>query len=135
VQSTGRSALCGQHFAPRPVQASGLSHFVSSPETHMKWYQYIAGFFAGAFLANFVPHFVQGICGNSFPSPFSNPSGEGLSSPTINVVWGLLNLVIGYILMRFGRVTQQNRWAILVFFAGITSMGILLSIQFAGKIH
>ena len=101
----------------------------------MKWYHYIACFFAGAFLANFVPHFVQGISGHSFPSPFSNPPGEGLSSPTINVVWGLINLVIGYILLRAGKVSSQNRWNLLIFFLGIVGMSILLSIQFAGKIH
>ena len=101
----------------------------------MKWYHYIACFFAGAFLANFVPHFVQGISGHSFPSPFSNPPGEGLSSPTINVVWGLINLVIGYILLRVGKVSSQNRWNLLIFFLGIVGMSILLSIQFAGKIH
>jgi hypothetical protein len=28
---------------------------------------------------------------------FAKPPGKGLSSPTINVLWGLLNLVIGYI--------------------------------------
>ena len=101
----------------------------------MKWYHYIACFFAGALLANFVPHFVQGISGHSFPSPFSNPPGEGLSSSTINVEWGLFNLIVGYILIRFGRVTQQNRWTILMLFVGIISMSILLSIQLAGKVH
>ena len=101
----------------------------------MKWYHYIACFFAGAFLANFVPHFVQGVSGHSFPSPFSNPPGEGLSSPTINVVWGLINLVIGYILLRVGKVSSQNRWNLLIFFLGIVGMSILLSIQFAGRIY
>ena len=101
----------------------------------MNWYHYIACFFAGAFLANFVPHFVQGISGHSFPSPFSNPPGEGLSSPTINVVWGLINLIIGYILLRVGKVSSQNRWNLLIFFLGIVGMSILLSIQLAGKIH
>ncbi|HXX33463.1 MAG TPA: hypothetical protein VEM15_03215 [Thermodesulfobacteriota bacterium] len=101
----------------------------------MKWYHYIACFFAGAFLANFVPHFVQGISGHSFPSPFSNPPGEGLSSPTINVVWGLINLVIGYILLRVGKVSSQNRWNLLIFFLAIVGMSILLSIQFAGRIY
>ena len=45
----------------------------------MRWYHYIECFFAGLFLANFVPHFVHGISGESFPSPFSNPVGEGMS--------------------------------------------------------
>jgi hypothetical protein len=101
----------------------------------MKWYHYIICFFAGAFLANFIPHFVQGISGNSFPSPFSNPPGKGLSSPTLNVIWGLINLIIGYILLRVGKVTQNNKWSLLSFFIGVVSMSILLSIQFVDKVH
>src|SRR3546814_20798444 len=37
-------------------------------------------FFAGAFLVNGVPHFVQGVSGRGFPSPFANPPGRGESS-------------------------------------------------------
>jgi hypothetical protein len=101
----------------------------------MKWYHYIICFFAGVFLANFVPHFVQGFSGNSFPSPFSNPPGKGLSSPTLNVIWGIMNLIVGYILLRVGKVTQNNKWNLLSFFIGVVSMSILLSIQFVDKVH
>jgi hypothetical protein len=56
------------------------------------WYDYIAGFFAGAFLANTVPHFIHGISGNKFPTPFSKPGGIGLSSPTINTIcWWVIS--------------------------------------------
>jgi hypothetical protein len=58
----------------------------------MVWYKYIACFFSGMFLANAVPHFVYGICGDRFPTPFAKPPGRGLSSPTVNVLWGLFNL-------------------------------------------
>ena len=51
----------------------------------MNWYDYIACFFAGMFLANVVPHFVHGISGDRFPTPFAHPPGKGLSSPTVNV--------------------------------------------------
>ena len=64
----------------------------------MNWYDYFACFFAGAFLANAVPHFVHGISGDRFPTPFAHPSGKGLSSPTVNVVWALFNLIVGYFL-------------------------------------
>ena len=101
----------------------------------MKWYNYIACFFAGIFLANAVPHFVHGISGTSFPSPFANPPGQGLSSPTINVLWALFNLVIGYVLFKAGRVSQTNKWSILVFFAGIAFISITLSVVFMGKVH
>jgi hypothetical protein len=77
----------------------------------MKWYNYIACFFAGLFLANFVPHFVHGISSEAFPTPFANPPGRGLSSPTVNVLWGLLNLIIGFLLLRAGKLSDKNKWA------------------------
>ena len=65
---------------------------------------YLCAFFAGLFLANAVPHFVHGISGDPFPTPFAKPPGKGLSSPTVNVLWALLNLILGYILLRMGKV-------------------------------
>ncbi len=70
----------------------------------MNWYDYIACFFGGVFLTNVVPHFVHGVSGDRFPTPFARPPGKGLSSPTVNVVWALLNLVVGCALFRIGRV-------------------------------
>jgi hypothetical protein len=101
----------------------------------MKWYHYIACFFAGAFLANTVPHFVHGISGDSFPTPFAHPPGKGLSSPTINVVWALGNLVVGYVLLRTGKVSHANKWSLLVFFAGFVFISIMSSIAFIDKVH
>ena len=101
----------------------------------MKWYHYLACFFAGAFIANMVPHFIHGISGDSFPSPFSNPPGKGLSSPMVNVLWGLGNLVIGYILLKAGKVSHENKSTLLVFFVGILCMSIMLSIAFVDKAH
>ena len=100
----------------------------------MKWYQYIACFFAGAFLANFVPHFINGVSGNAFQSPFANPPGKGLSSPTVNVLWSLFNLLVGYFLFNGGKVTN-NKWTKLIFFIGVSAMSIMLSISFADKMH
>ena len=101
----------------------------------MKWYHIVACFFAGAFLANAVPHFVHGISGDAFPSPFADPPGKGLSSPTVNVLWGLGNFVVGYLLLRFGRVSQERKWHLLVVFAGIISLSIMLSVAFVDKMH
>jgi hypothetical protein len=66
----------------------------------MPWYDYLAHFVAGAFLANGVPHFVQGICGNRFQTPFSSPRGVGESSATVNVLWGWFNFIVGGVLLR-----------------------------------
>ena len=65
----------------------------------MLW-TWIACFFGGAFLANAVPHFVSGISGRPFPTPFANPPGRGNSSPTVNVLWSALNVAVGFALLR-----------------------------------
>jgi len=99
----------------------------------VKWYDYIACFFAGAFLANVVPHFVHGISGDRFPTPFAHPPGRGLSSPTVNVVWALANLIVGYVLFRVGGVSGGNLASLAVFFAGIAFLSIPMSVRFAKK--
>src|SRR5580658_8920923 len=63
------------------------------------WYIYLLQFVSGLFLANGVPHFVQGISGHWFQSPFASPPGVGESSPTVNVLWGFLNLAVGLALL------------------------------------
>jgi hypothetical protein len=96
----------------------------------MKWYHYLTTFFAGVFLANTVPHFVNGISGNWFPSPFSDPSGIGKSSPLINVLWGSFNLLLGVILLKYSKLKASNKYSLWVLFLGILGMSILLSISF-----
>jgi hypothetical protein len=65
----------------------------------LPWYIYLLQFVGGLFLANGVPHFVQGISGNWFQTPFASPSGVGESSPVVNVLWGFLNLAVGFALL------------------------------------
>lgn len=55
----------------------------------MPWYVYLGWFFAGAFLANSIPHIVQGICGNRFQTPFASPPGVGKSSAVVNAIWSV----------------------------------------------
>lgn len=99
----------------------------------MEWYLYIAGFFAGIFLANAVPHFVQGVSGNKFPSPFAKPPGRGLSSPTVNVLWALFNVLIGYLLFCVGQVGSANLPSLIAFFLGVAVISIFSSINFQKK--
>ncbi len=66
----------------------------------MAWHFYLAQFVSGLLLANGVPHFVQGISGEKFQSPFASPRGVGESSPLVNVVWGFANLAVGLALLR-----------------------------------
>jgi hypothetical protein len=104
-------------------------------ETSMRWYHYLSYFFGGAFLANTLPHLGNGISGHSFQSPFATPPGEGLSSATVNVLWGLFNLVIAYLLVcRVGRFDLRNNRHVLTLGAGIVIMALLLAKSF-GRFH
>ena len=101
----------------------------------MRWYHYVAYFFGAAFLANFVPHFINGVSGSPFQSPFASPPGEGLSSSTVNVAWGLLNLLFAYLLLvRVGKF-ELRRWGHMgVFAAGFVLMAFMLAHTF-GRFH
>ncbi len=65
----------------------------------MSLIDYLAHAAGGCFLVNGIPHFVQGICGNRFQSPFASPPGIGESSPIVNVLWGALNFLLGTLLL------------------------------------
>jgi hypothetical protein len=99
----------------------------------LPWYSYVAAFFSGAFLANVVPHLVHGVSGDPFPTPFAKPPGKGLSSPTVNVLWALLNLIIGYLLARAAHLSTDSLPLLAVFFAGITALSVQLSMHFVHK--
>jgi hypothetical protein len=99
----------------------------------MEWYQYLAIFFAGVFFANAVPHFVHGISGNKFPSPFSKPPGKGLSSATTNVLWALFNMVAGFLLFSAAPVDHAHPLLLLTFFIGVAAISIMCSISFQSK--
>ncbi|MGE0703965.1 MAG: hypothetical protein AB7F99_16495 [Vicinamibacterales bacterium] len=97
----------------------------------MRWYVYIAYFFAGAFLANAVPHFTNGVSGRPFPSPFSSPPGQGESGAVVNVLWGTFNLAVGYLLLaRVGRFDVRRPLHVLLFAAGWLLMSIMLANAF-----
>ena len=65
----------------------------------MLWSHLPAYFFAGVFFANFVPHFVSGVLGRRFPTPFASPPFRGPSPPPVNVLYGLGHLAIAYALL------------------------------------
>ena len=65
----------------------------------MHWALLLADFLAGAFLVNGVPHFVQGLSGHSFQTPFAKPPGVGESPALVNTLWGVFNLAVGVLLL------------------------------------
>ena len=101
----------------------------------MKWYVYIAYFFGGAFLINAVPHFVNGVTGHPFPTPFASPPGQGQSPAMVNVLWGTFNFIIAYLLI--GRVGAfqlgKTRDVLLVGLGGFL-IALMLSVAF-GRVY
>ncbi len=97
----------------------------------MTWHAYLAHFGAGCFLANGVPHFVNGISGKKFQSPFASHPGIGESSPLVNVIWGMANFVIGFLLLYgVGSFTGSLNMDTLTVALGIFLMAIVLSWHF-----
>lgn len=99
----------------------------------MHWYNYVALFFGGAFLANSLPHLSNGISGRAFHSPFAKPPGKGLSSPTVNVLWGVFNLAVAYLfIVRIGSFNLHSGRETLAVGAGILWISFTLSHVFGG---
>jgi hypothetical protein len=92
-------------------------------------------FFGGMFLANVVPHYVSGIMGRPFQTPFAKPPGEGLSSSTVNVVWGFFNAVVGYLLvLRVGNFDVRSTRDVLALAAGALLISLFTARHF-GQFH
>jgi hypothetical protein len=101
----------------------------------MNWLPLISYFFGGAFLANAVPHFVSGMMGRPFQSPFAKPPGKGLSSSLVNVLWGLFNAAVGYLLVvRVGNFDLRANLHVLVLAAGALLIAISSARHF-GQFH
>ncbi|HEY1681741.1 MAG TPA: hypothetical protein VGF98_08915 [Candidatus Tumulicola sp.] len=98
------------------------------------WLQYVGYFLGGAFLTNSIPHIVSGVMGRAFQTPFAKPPGRGLSSSTINVLWGFFNLTLAYVLIcRVGNF-DPRAWDALAAGLGALAMG-LFSARTFGELH
>lgn len=101
----------------------------------MNWLHDASYFFGGAFLTNAVPHFVSGVMGRPFQSPFAKPPGEGLSSSTVNVLWGFFNVVVSYVLTwRVGDFDVRSADDVIAVGHGVLLMGLLMARMF-GRFH
>ena len=90
----------------------------------MTWLTYVSYFFGGILLGNAIPHFVSGTMGRAFQSPFAHPPGKGLSSALVNVGWGAINIVVGYVLLlHVGTFDLRDTWDAVAFGAGFISIG------------
>ena len=95
---------------------------------------YVALFFAGAFLCNCIPHLAAGLRGELFPSPFAKPPGKGDSSPVVNFLWGMFNLLAGSSLLYWHPVVVGFNVEFGVLVLGAFACGIHLSLHF-GKVR
>jgi hypothetical protein len=101
----------------------------------MDWLNLIWFFFGGVFLCNAIPHVVSGLMGHPFQSPFAKPPGRGLSSSTVNVAWGVLNLAVAYILIcRVGDLSLRSTADAVTLGLGFLLVGLLLARHF-GRFH
>src|SRR5271155_4767331 len=101
----------------------------------MEWIHDAAYFLGGAFLSNSVPHFVSGVMGRPFQSPFARPPGEGLSTSTVNVLWGFFNLVVAYLLLcRVGDFGLRSTSHVMALGLGFLLMGLFGAHHF-GRFH
>jgi hypothetical protein len=101
----------------------------------MPWYHYLSFFFGGAVLTNAIPHFVSGTMGMPFQTPFASPPGKGLSSSTVNVVWGAFNVAVGYVLFsRAGDFDLRNVGIVAATGVGALAMAVMLARSF-GRFH
>jgi hypothetical protein len=101
----------------------------------MDWLYLISYFFGGAFLCNAIPHVVSGLMGRSFQSPFAKPSGQGLSSSTVNVAWGVINLTVAYVLIcRVGDFSLRSTAHAATLGLGFLLIG-LISARHFGRFH
>ena len=97
----------------------------------MTWLHLASYFFGGAFLANAVPHLVSGMMGRPFQSPFAKPPGQGLSSSTVNALWGFFNLVVGYLLVcQVGRFDLRDAADAAALGLGVLVLAVLSARQF-----
>ena len=101
----------------------------------MHWPHLLSRFFGGVFLANAIPHLVSGLMGRPFQSPFAKPRGEGLSSSTVNALWGLLNAVLSYVLLiRVGSFDLKSTSDVVALGLGLLAMSLFCARHF-GRFH
>ena len=101
----------------------------------MDWLSLTSYFFGGMFLGNAVPHVVSGVTGRPFQSPFAKPPGQGLSSSTVNVLWGVLNLAVAYALIcRVGDFSLRSTADAVSLGLGFLLIGLFAARHF-GRFH
>lgn len=101
----------------------------------MNWPYLVSYFFGGMFLVNAVPHFVSGVMGKPFQTPFAKPPGKGLSSSIVNALWGFANFVLAWrLLLCVGHFDLRSIACIAPFATGALFIS-LFSARHFGQFH
>jgi hypothetical protein len=109
----------------------------------MDFLKIISYFMSGVFISNSIPHIVNGTSGRKFPErfPFKNSSQKETPleafffSPIANVIWGVLNLSIGFVIANsVGKFRIGLTSDMLVFMIGFTATAIFLAWNM-GRVH
>lgn len=95
-----------------------------------RWYHCATAFFAAIFFTNALPHFISGVLGMPFPSPFAEPPGIGLSTPVENIIWAIINFCVAYALVYFGKLDQRQLPIRIAFFVGAIVMAFYAASYF-----
>jgi|TARA_B110000263_G_scaffold240782_1_gene244323 hypothetical protein len=85
---------------------------------------YILVLIVGACVTNGIPHYIKGVTGQSHMTVFNK-----VSSPTVNVLWGLINWFLAFILYVLFNSFTDNFTGIHMIVAIIG--GVLISLRLA----
>ncbi len=100
----------------------------------MPFSAYIAHFIAAAIMTNGIPHFVSGVCGRSFRTPFVRMTGKPVSPPVVNVVWGWVNFLIAFLIFaNIGPLYIGTPGDTIFVAAGMLVMGVILAMIFGKR--
>lgn len=94
----------------------------------------IADFFGGCVVANAVPHYVAGVSGRAFQTPFAKPPTVGLSSSKLNVAWATFNALLAAGVFWFAELDVTDLAQAGVVFAGVVFFSFFLADRL-GRLH
>ena len=98
----------------------------------MRWYHSLSYFFGGAFPSGRASHLGNGLSGHAFQVPFAHRPERGCRPGLlVNVLWGLFNLAVGYLLVCGVGNFDLQRPSYVALGAGVVVFALMLAKSFA----
>lgn len=115
-----------------PVVCRSRAKFSMPPPSHaespLPWIiAHIIHSIAAAFLTNDMPHFVNGVSGRPFRTPFVRPQEAKLSSPATNAAWGCFNFLVVLLFANIAPLYIETVGDTIFVAAGFLIAGVLLA--------